>query len=865
MSSIQQLLLGTGSAVTPKTYIDDLFSTFLYKGTSGSNTVNTGLDISGEGGLVWVKNRTNARNSMLFDTVRGVNQEIATQSTSAENDNTSLNQTFTSTGFTFNTSNLDVNSSSHDYASWSFRKAPGFFDIVTYTGTGSTRTVAHNLGCIPGCIMIKCRSHNESWSVYHRSVSNSPAEKSLYLNSTDAASTSSSAWNNTQPTSTEFTVSTAGQSNDNGKTYVAYVFAGGESTASDARCVGFNGSSEYLSIPDHTDLNFGSGDVTIECWFNAAAFSNYGSIFGKFGGSGNVGYWLHTGANGTLLGGYQGADNISTAQGALEKDQWYHVALVRHGTKVSIYLNGTSIGTPLTTSASNDNSSELRIGSLNSSNDRYFNGEISNFRIVKGTALYTSSFRPPTRTLTNISGTVLLCCNNSSVTGSTVTPATISKAGNPNPGSASPFDDPAGLVFGENGDQGLIKFGSYKGNGDNGGPNIYIGWEPQWVMWKNSGSGRWFMTDSMRGLRSGYYDNTVKADGSDTEYEQSDGTYIDVTSTGFKIAGTTHANTNTNGDHYVYMAIRRPDGYVQKPATAATSVFATAKGTSDTSVPTFPSGFVSDFAIRRAWDSTSNWLAASRLTANSYVFTNGNDAETGNDTTASFDYNTGFGDWTSDLQSWQAWQWKRHNAFDVVTYTGNGVTDHAVPHQMNSAPEMMWIKNRTDATNWRVFHIGHGGGTNPDNYGGELNGNVAPHSNDIWFEGNPTSTHMTFKTSSLVNAAGKNYLAMLFSSSPNISKVGSYSGSGSAGNAQAIGFQPRLLITKRIDSTGDWNLFDTVGGISNSGADGYLQMNTNQQRYNQDYISISSTGFSFSDGSNDTNGSGASYIYYAHA
>ena len=100
---VRNALMGAAGGGAETVYLDDVYSTYLYKGTNGANTINNGLDISGEGGLVWVKNRTNARNSMLLDTVRGVNQEIATQSTSTQNNNTGLNQTFTSTGFTFNT------------------------------------------------------------------------------------------------------------------------------------------------------------------------------------------------------------------------------------------------------------------------------------------------------------------------------------------------------------------------------------------------------------------------------------------------------------------------------------------------------------------------------------------------------------------------------------------------------------------------------------------------------------------------------------------------------------------------------------------------------------------------------------------
>ena len=64
MTPIQQLFLGTGSAVATKTYVDDVFSTFVYTGNSSARSINTGLDMT-EGGLVWIKNRDQAYNHSL--------------------------------------------------------------------------------------------------------------------------------------------------------------------------------------------------------------------------------------------------------------------------------------------------------------------------------------------------------------------------------------------------------------------------------------------------------------------------------------------------------------------------------------------------------------------------------------------------------------------------------------------------------------------------------------------------------------------------------------------------------------------------------------------------------------------------------
>ena len=145
---------------------------------------------------------------------------------------------FTSTGFRVNT-NANVNDNNGKFTSWTFRKAKGFFDVVTYTGDGNTsQQISHSLGCVPGMMLVKCTSESMSWAVYHRRTGNT---RGLYLNGVGPGDTNSGFGNNTSPTSTHFTVSDADPdaftTNKNNATYVAYLFAGGESTAATARSV----------------------------------------------------------------------------------------------------------------------------------------------------------------------------------------------------------------------------------------------------------------------------------------------------------------------------------------------------------------------------------------------------------------------------------------------------------------------------------------------------------------------------------------------------------------------------------------------------------------------------------------------------
>ena len=221
-----QAAAGAAGAGGAGLYVDDVFSTFLYTGDNSvsTQTFNTGLDMSGEGGMIWFKSRSNSQVGRIIDTVRGTNESLIPSGDNSSGGLGSNGLTFLSNGFSLGWTGGDLDAA-NDYVSWSFRKAPGFFDVVTYTGTGSARTVAHNLGSVPGMIFIKKTSGNDNWLVGHVGITLGSGR--LILNQTTSSSSSASLqyWNNTAATSTEFSVGTHGSVNANGATYVAYVFA----------------------------------------------------------------------------------------------------------------------------------------------------------------------------------------------------------------------------------------------------------------------------------------------------------------------------------------------------------------------------------------------------------------------------------------------------------------------------------------------------------------------------------------------------------------------------------------------------------------------------------------------------------------
>jgi hypothetical protein len=220
---LKHKLLSASAAVAP-VFIEDVFSTWLYTGTGAAQTITNGIDLAGKGGLVWTKFRSNVVDHILFDTERGALQKISSNTTAASaNDNGTLTS-FNSNGFSLGSRSL-VNQSGELFASWTFRKAERFFDVVTYTGTGANRTIAHDLGVVPGCIIVKRTDTTGDWQVYHRSNTAAPETDYLVLNSTAATVDDNTRWNDTLPTSTVFSLGTNATVNASGGTYVAYLFA----------------------------------------------------------------------------------------------------------------------------------------------------------------------------------------------------------------------------------------------------------------------------------------------------------------------------------------------------------------------------------------------------------------------------------------------------------------------------------------------------------------------------------------------------------------------------------------------------------------------------------------------------------------
>ena len=182
--------------------------------------------------MVWSKSRTEALNHTLFDSVRTAasNKELTPNESAAEGGADTAGfgyiSAFGSDGFTWvagGTNTENFNKSSQTYVHWCWKEsATSGFDIISYTGNATNRTISHSLSAVPKMMVTKNREETDSWRVYHEGMGNT---KVMYLNITEASETLTTAWNSTTPTSSVFTVGTDNGTNRDGDGMIAYLFS----------------------------------------------------------------------------------------------------------------------------------------------------------------------------------------------------------------------------------------------------------------------------------------------------------------------------------------------------------------------------------------------------------------------------------------------------------------------------------------------------------------------------------------------------------------------------------------------------------------------------------------------------------------
>jgi hypothetical protein len=221
----------------------------------------------------------------------------------------------------------------------------------------------------------------------------------------------------------------------------------------------FNGGTTYLQTPSNSAVSAWSTDFTIESYIYLTSLSVTTSWWTNSTSNSDGFAYCYIKTSGAIALGRVGVNESASAAGVIKLNQWQHIAIVRNSSAVTIYVNGVSVASPTTANLETATAKPLTIGGqFQSSGDSNFNGFISNFRVVKGTAVYTANFTPPTAPLTatqsaNVNGnpsaaitgtqTSLLTCQSNRFRDNSTNNFTITPNGTPRVQAFQPFSPTA--------------------------------------------------------------------------------------------------------------------------------------------------------------------------------------------------------------------------------------------------------------------------------------------------------------------------------------------------------------------------------------------------------------------------------------
>jgi hypothetical protein len=399
---------------------------------------------------------------------------------------------------------------------------------------------------------------------------------------------------------------------------------------------------------------------------------------------------------------------------------------------------------------------------------------------------------------------------------------------------------------------------------------VNLGYEPQWLMVKNSGAAEnWVIYDTMRGMsNTGYAALNPNLSGA----EFTGTSAIAPNATGFNTpnASGPFANFST----YIYVAIRR--GPMRVP-TVGTTVFNTKLRTGTATATTISGvGFPTDLVFSKTRTPAGNNPAGvdfDRLRGIKQLLTiEATAAEYTKDPPMSAFTQDGYafvtGDNDPNVNGYTYCDWNFGRApgfFDEVCYTGTGSTT-TITHNLGVTPELVITKSRSQALGWVVWTTSLAS----TDYWIRLDTTNAVITSPVGYGGTFSASNYTIANTGPFNAlnnSGSTYVAYLFATCPGVSKVGSYTGTGAAQTINC-GFAAgsRFVMIKRTDSTGGWYVWDSTRGIIPSN-DPYLVLNTSAAEVTgTDYVDTTAVGFDVtSTAPADLNANGGTYIFLAIA
>jgi hypothetical protein len=416
--------------------------------------------------------------------------------------------------------------------------------------------------------------------------------------------------------------------------------------------------------------------------------------------------------------------------------------------------------------------------------------------------------------------------------------------------------------FGASGTDNVISCGSVVVGGSASNISATLGWEPQYVLWKKAtASGPWNIVDSMRGntANASGGSNVLNANASTAESAE---THLQPTATGFKWAdGILDINST-----YIYIAIRR--GPMRTPTTGTSVYNALTRTGTGAAVNITGVGFPPDLVANKGRNTagTDNLWTDRLRGATKYAVTNSTNAEATNAqmVTALGQDGVSWGNDDGNFNTYTYVNWFFRRApgfFDVVCYTADSVNGRALSHNLAVTPEMTIFKSRGATSQWYIWHSALGATTQEIYF---TNGAV---SLGGLFTQAPTAATLYLSSGNVNFSSFGNCISYLFATVAGVSKVGSYTGTGTTLQVNC-GFTggSRFVMIKRTDSTGDWYVWDSARGIV-AGNDSYLVLNsTAAEVTTTDWVDTHSPGFELSNAAgNNVNINGATYIFLSVA
>jgi hypothetical protein len=807
---------------------------------------------------------------------------------------------FTSTGFQPTRSDTDFNGNGETYIYMAFKgsysdyvsplndtgtittrvKANDTygFSIASYVGTGANATIGHGLSAAPDLAIFKNRDDgNDDWWTYN---SISGATKFLRLNTTAAIGTSSVVFNDTEPTSTVFSIGTGSAINTNGDNHIAYFFrsvagyskigsyTGNGSTTGPVVTTGFrpafvmtkrtdSSGNWYINdgtrspsnptVPLYADLSNGEGGNGIDLLSNGFQIKNADSSQNASGGtyiymafadtadarfnfdaSGNKNNWLPNNIN-------SNAESETTYD--LMKDT---PSLVDENAANFATLNPLNVypGRQFAVDGNlkwNDTSGGSWGRSTVSVTTGKWYWEVSGFT----TTNWFIGVSDGTKSITNYyayyvgapTALVYLINGNTYIAGA-------------NAAFISPIATTAVVGFVVDADAGSL------------------------AVYKNGA-----LQGTITGLNYGSYSPMVAPPAAGScVYNFGQRPFAYTPPTGSKKLNTFNLPDSTieNGSDYFNTVLYSGNSSTQ----SITGV-----------------GFQPNFVWIKPRNAVGSHILQDTVRGNTkFLESNSNGAEQTNSSTGllSFDsdgFTVGSGnDWNNSGETFVAWDWKANGSgvsntdgsvtstvsanttagFSIVSYAGNNGSNQTVGHGLGTTPSMFIIKNRTSAASWAVYHKDI---SSPLSNAMYLNSTNAAFGWAYWGTGGLSSTvfPVHYGSADVTNQSGKNYIAYVFAEVEGYSAFGSYTGNGSTdGTFVYTGFRPAWIMVKRYTATGNWQMFDSSRDLYNP-ENGRLYANLTDAENDQNSVDFVSNGFKLRDTSGDNNSSGQSYIYMAFA